>query len=124
MGGLKSYLDKDRLNSAFLVQGLPLEASSSVDIQKLVLKMSSDDEEGVDLPRLYKKAANSKRAVIWVKKEFENALRALTEASSGPYFFDKLIKVQTTYKEKRNAVLNIYDTIEDEVSPEKFNQDF
>ena len=25
VGGLKSYLDKDRLNSAFLVLGLPLE---------------------------------------------------------------------------------------------------
>ena len=86
--------------------------------------MSSDDEEGVDLPKLYKKAANSKRALTRVKKEFENALKALTEASSSQYFFDELIKVQDTYKEKRKAVLNIYDTIEDEVSPEKFNQDF
>ena len=86
--------------------------------------MSSEDEDGVDLPRLYKKAANSKRALTRVKKEYENALRALTEASSSQYFFDELIKVQTTYKAKRKAVLNIYDTIEDEISPEKFNQDF
>ena len=86
--------------------------------------MSSDDEEGVDLPKLYKKAANSKRALTRVKKEFENALKALTEASSSQYFFDELIKVQDIYKEKRKVVLNIYDTIEDEISPEKFNQDF
>ena len=42
-----------------------------------------------------------------VKKEFENALKALTEASSSQYFFDELIKVQDIYKEKRKVVLNI-----------------
>ena len=86
--------------------------------------MSSDEEEGVNLPQLNKKAANAKRSLTRVKKEFENALKALTEASSSQYFFDELIKVQDTYKERRKAVLNIYDTIEDEVSQEKFNQDF
>ena len=86
--------------------------------------MSSDEEDGVNLPQLYKKAANCKRALTRVKKEFENALKALTEASSSQYFFDELIKVQDTYKERRKAVFEIYDTIEDEVSHEKFTQDY
>ena len=78
----------------------------------------------MNLPKLYKKAANSKRALTRVKKEYENALKALTEANSSQFFFDELIKVQNTYKERRKAVFDIYDTIEDEVSHEKFGQDY
>ena len=84
----------------------------------------SDEESAIDLPKLYKKAANAKRSLTRAKKEFQNALKALTEAVSSQHFFEELIKVQEIYKERRIMVFEIYDTIEDEVSQEKFEADF
>ena len=84
----------------------------------------SDEESAIDLPKLYKKAANAKRSLTRAKKEFQNALKALTEAVSSQHFFEELIKVQEIYKERRIMVFEIYDTIEDEVSHEKFEADF
>ena len=86
----------------------------------------SDSDEGsaVDLPRLYKQAANAKRSLTRAKKEFQNSIKALSEAVSSQHFFDELLKSQDTYKKKRIAVFEIYDNIEDEVSDEKFQSDF
>ena len=86
--------------------------------------MSEDEEEGVDLPKLYRSAANAKRALTRAKKELHNALKALTEAPGSRHFFDELIKVQENYRGKRTTVLDIYDQIEDAVAPEKFEADF
>ena len=84
----------------------------------------SESEGGVNLPRLYKKAANAKRALTRAKKEFQNALKALVEASSSQHFFQELIKAQDIYKAKRVTVFEIYDQIEDIVSEAKFVADF
>ena len=60
--------------------------------------MSDDEEEGVDLPKLYRSAANAKRALTRAKKELHNALKALTEAPGSRHFFDELIKMQENYR--------------------------
>ena len=58
--------------------------------------MSDEEEEGVDLPKMYKSAANAKRALTRAKKELQNALKALNEAPGSQHFFEELIKVQET----------------------------
>ena len=84
----------------------------------------SDEDSAIALPRLYKKAANAKRSLTRAKKEFQNSLKALREAASSDHFFEELLKTQEVYKDKRIAVFEIYDAIEDEVSETKFEQDF
>ena len=70
----------------------------------------SEKDGSVNLPKLYKKAANAKRSLTRAKKEFQNALKALTEAAASQHFFEELIKVQEVYRERRLVVLEIYDT--------------
>ena len=97
----------------------------SVKVQISTARMSESDEESViALPKLYKKAANAKRSLTRAKKEFQNALKALREAASSQHFFEELLKAQELYKDKRIAVFEIYDAIEDEVSEQKFEVDF
>ena len=94
-------------------------------VQKSDIMMSDSEEDGsVNLPKLYKKAANAKRSLTRAKKELQNALKALSEAAASQHFFEELIKVQEVYRERRLVVLEIYDTIEDEVAKEKFASDF
>ena len=94
-------------------------------VQKSDIMMSDSEEDGsVNLPKLYKKAANAKRSLTRAKKELQNALKALSEAAASQHFFEELIKVQEVYRERRLVVLEIYDTIEDEVAKEKFTNHF
>jgi len=57
VGGLKSYLDKDRLNSAFLVLGLPLPPNNISKAKKTTGTLLHDFVATSEVEALLKQAS-------------------------------------------------------------------
>ena len=80
--------------------------------------------EGVDLKDLYTRASTKKGSLTRAKKALDFAVTALKEAPASVHFFEDLKKQLTKYRTLRDAVLDTYDEISSQISPEKFQKDF
>ena len=80
--------------------------------------------EEVDLKDLYTRASTKKGSLTRAKKALDFAVTALKEAPASVHFFEDLKKHLTKYRTLREAVLDTYDEISAQISPEKFQKDF
>ena len=80
--------------------------------------------EEVDLKDLYTRASTKKGSLTRAKKALDFAVTALKEAPASVHFFEDLKKHLTKYRNLREAVLDTYDEISAQISPEKFQKDF
>ena len=83
--------------------------------------MASDEETEKNLlQELYVKASTKKAALTRSKK----AITALREAPASDHLFQDLKKNLSKYRDNRDAVLDIYDTIQAQVANTKYQKDF
>ena len=80
--------------------------------------------EDVDLKDLYTRASTKKGSLTRAKKALDFAVTAFKEVPASVYFFEDLKKQLTKYRTLRDAVLDTYDEISSQISPEKFQKDF
>ena len=85
--------------------------------------MASDGESDT-LQELYVKASTKKGALTRSRKALEFAIQALREAPSSDHFAEELKRNLKKYRDLREVVLDIYDTIQAQVDGAKFNKDF
>ena len=78
----------------------------------------------LQLQGLYMKASTKKAAVTRQKKAFDFALAAMREAPSSEHFFEELKRNLSKYRELRDAVMDIYDSIRALVGESKYKKDF
>ena len=86
--------------------------------------MSGDESETSLLQELYVRASTKKGALTRSKKALDFALVALREAPASEHFFEELKKNLSKYRELRDVVLDIYDTIKAQVAEGKYKKDF
>ena len=88
-------------------------------------RMASDEEtEQNPLQELYVKASTKKAALTRSKKALEFAITALREAPASDHFFQDLKRNLSKYRDNRDTVLDIYDTIQAQVADTKYKKDF
>ena len=78
----------------------------------------------LQLQGLYMKASTKKAAVTRQKKAFDFALAATREAPASEHFFEELKRNLSKYRELRDAVMDIYDSIRALVGESKYKKDF